>query len=64
MHLEGVAGFGGSAGRERMPAVEPMVRPRAGDLLIASVALSDGVFDQSVVLLLDHDESCRSGQKR
>ena len=37
--------------------MEPMVRPQAGDLLIASVALSDGVFDQTVVLLLDHDES-------
>lgn len=43
--------------RERMLLVEPKVRPRAGDLLIASIALSDGVFDQTVVLLLDHDES-------
>jgi putative transcriptional regulator len=55
MHLAGVAGFGPSAGHERMRSVD--VRPRAGDLLIASVALSDGVFDQTVVLLLDHDES-------
>jgi len=53
----GVAGFRRCVRHERMPAVEPMVRPRAGDLLIASVALSDGVFDQTVVLLLDHDES-------
>lgn len=37
--------------------MEPMVRPRAGDLLVASVALSDGVFDQTVVLLIDHDET-------
>src|SRR5665647_2659564 len=55
MHLTGVAGFGPSAGHEMMRSVD--VRPRAGDLLIASVALSDGVFDQTVVLLLDHDES-------
>lgn len=33
------------------------MHPRAGDLLIASVALTDGVFDQTVVLLLDHDDS-------
>src|SRR5659263_264511 len=55
MHLVGVARFGQSSGRERMRSVD--VRPRAGDLLIASVALTDGVFDQTVVLLLDHDES-------
>jgi putative transcriptional regulator len=30
--------------------------PRAGDLLVASVLLADGVFNQSVVLLLDLDE--------
>ena len=29
---------------------------RPGDLLISSVTLSDGVFDQSVVLVLDADE--------
>lgn len=29
----------------------------AGSLLVASVGLSDGVFDQTVVLLLDADES-------
>lgn len=31
--------------------------PVPGDLLVASVALSDGVFDQTVVLLLDHDDT-------
>lgn len=36
--------------------VMPAVQPTPGDLLVASVALSDGVFDQAVVLLLDHDE--------
>ena len=30
--------------------------PRAGDLLVASVLLADGVFNQTVVLLLDLDE--------
>lgn len=30
--------------------------PTAGDLLIASVLLGDGVFNQSVVLILDSDE--------
>ena len=30
--------------------------PTAGDLLVASVLLSDGVFNQSVVLVLDSDE--------
>lgn len=30
--------------------------PAPGDLLISSVALSDGVFDQAVVLVLDSDE--------
>lgn len=30
--------------------------PRAGDLLVASAALSEGIFAASVVLLLDHDE--------
>lgn len=34
-----------------------MEQPKPGDLLVASVALSDGVFDQTVVLLLDHDET-------
>jgi putative transcriptional regulator len=29
--------------------------PRAGDLLVASVLLADGVFNQSVVLVLDAD---------
>jgi putative transcriptional regulator len=29
----------------------------AGDLLVASVTVSDGVFDSSVILLLDADES-------
>ncbi|MFX4272856.1 YqgE/AlgH family protein [Propionibacteriaceae bacterium Y1685] len=31
--------------------------PSPGDLLLASVSLSDGVFDQTVVLLLDLDET-------
>lgn len=31
--------------------------PVPGDLLVSSVVLSDGVFDQTVVLLLDFDES-------
>ena len=31
--------------------------PAPGDLLVASVLLRDGVFDQTVVLLLDHDDS-------
>lgn len=31
--------------------------PVAGDLLVASVLLADGVFDQTVVLVLDHDET-------
>lgn len=30
---------------------------RVGDLLVASVAISDGVFDATVVLLLDADEA-------
>lgn len=34
-----------------------MAQFRAGDLLLASVAVSDGVFDGAVVLLLDVDES-------
>lgn len=29
--------------------------PRAGDLLVASIVLADGVFNQSVVLILDCD---------
>ena len=29
--------------------------PRAGDLLVASAVLTDGVFDQTVVLVLDSD---------
>ena len=29
--------------------------PQPGDLLVASAGLSDGVFDQSVVLVLDND---------
>ena len=29
--------------------------PVAGDLLVASVLLADGVFNQSVVLILDFD---------
>ncbi|MFT4166281.1 MAG: YqgE/AlgH family protein [Microlunatus sp.] len=29
--------------------------PRPGDLLVAGVGLSDGVFDQTVVLVLDND---------
>jgi hypothetical protein len=37
--------------------VDESVEPAAGLLLVASVALRDGVFDQTVVLLLDHDES-------
>lgn len=30
--------------------------PRPGDLLVASVLLGDGIFNQSVVLVLDSDE--------
>lgn len=37
--------------------VTPAVTPSAGDLLVASVAISDGVFDQTVVVLLDHDDT-------
>jgi putative transcriptional regulator len=37
--------------------VDASGQPQAGDLLVASVALTDGIFDQTVVLLLDHDES-------
>ena len=37
--------------------MKPADQPQPGDLLVASVALSDGVFDQTVVLLLDHDET-------
>ena len=41
-----------------MPCVvTSAMQPAPGDLLVASVALSDGVFDQTVVLLLDHDDS-------
>ena len=29
--------------------------PQPGDLLVASAGLSDGVFDQTVVLVLDSD---------
>jgi putative transcriptional regulator len=32
-----------------------MTAPKAGSLLIASVALTDGIFNQSVVLILDSD---------
>jgi putative transcriptional regulator len=32
-----------------------MTAPKAGSLLVASVALTDGVFDQAVVLVLDSD---------
>jgi len=32
-----------------------MTAPKAGSLLVASVALTDGVFDRSVVLILDSD---------
>lgn len=32
-----------------------MTAPKAGSLLVASVALADGVFNQSVVLVLDSD---------
>jgi len=31
--------------------------PRAGELLVSGTGVSDGVFDQSVVLLLDCDEA-------
>lgn len=31
--------------------------PKAGDLLVASAALTEGIFAASVVLLLDHDAS-------
>lgn len=31
-------------------------RPRPGDLLVSSVLLTDGVFDRSVVLVLDADD--------
>jgi len=37
--------------------VKHAVEPAPGDLLVASVALTDGVFDQTVVLLLDHDDT-------
>ena len=30
-------------------------QPRPGDILLASILLSDGIFDQSVVLMLDCD---------
>lgn len=30
--------------------------PAPGDLLVASAVLTDGVFDQTVVLVLDHDD--------
>ncbi len=43
--------------RERMPSVDPTRALTPGSLLVASVTLSDGIFDQTVVLLLDHDES-------
>jgi putative transcriptional regulator len=40
------------------PTIEPTLRrdPVAGDLLVASIMLADGVFNQSVVLILDADE--------
>src|SRR5918998_1061294 len=31
-------------------------QPRPGDLLVASVLLADGIFNRSVVLVLDSDE--------
>ena len=31
-------------------------QPAAGDLLVASILLADGVFNQTVVLILDSDE--------
>lgn len=34
-----------------------MANYRAGDLLVASVAISDGVFDGTVVLVLDADDA-------
>lgn len=34
-----------------------MESPKPGSLLLATVAISDGIFDQSAVLLLDADES-------
>ncbi|MDO5285725.1 MAG: YqgE/AlgH family protein [Actinomycetia bacterium] len=37
--------------------MDERVEPAAGLLLVASVDLRDGVFDQTVVLLLDHDDS-------
>lgn len=40
-----------------MPTVELADPPRPGDLLVSSVVLNDGVFDQTVVLLLDYDDS-------
>ena len=40
------------------PTIEPTMRrdPVAGDLLVASIMLADGVFNQTVVLILDADE--------
>ena len=40
------------------PTIEPTIKrdPVAGDLLVASIMLADGVFNQTVVLILDADE--------
>jgi hypothetical protein len=39
------------------PRIEPTIKrdPVAGDLLVASIMLADGVFNQTVVLILDAD---------
>lgn len=42
---------------ERVEHESPAAPLRPGTLLVAGVGLSDGIFDQSVVLLLDVDES-------
>src|SRR2546428_3198836 len=38
-------------------AVEPAIKPVAGELLIASAAMQDPRFHHSVILLLRHDQS-------
>src|SRR5688572_33370780 len=40
------------------PAERPAItrEPVAGDLLVASIMLADGVFNQTVVLILDSDQ--------
>ncbi len=41
--------------RDPRPVDPSPVDPQPGDLLVASAGLSDGVFDQTVVLVLDND---------